>query len=130
MFTITFSKYNYEQIRKYSINKQYVFNRYADRLNVHHFIRERFYRQKNVYQKNSQNRNDRSRINVTTKLKISKNKSNDQDYTKHKQFDANKKHHEYKSFEKKRQDQQKVYDKNEKTNIVTKNTKNSNQKFI
>ena len=43
MFTITF-QYDYKQIKKYSINKQYYLNKYVDRVNVSYFMHERFYK--------------------------------------------------------------------------------------
>lgn len=67
-----------------------------------------FYRQNNAYQNNSQNRNDRSRIDITIKIKISKKKSNEKEYSK------DKKRQENRSFENKRQRQHKAYDKNKK----------------
>ena len=69
-------RYDYEQFKKFSINKQ-------NRQNVvrFHLNNRSFFKQNNVYQENSQNQNkQRSRIKITVKINNTKEKSNDREF--------------------------------------------------
>ena len=79
-------RYDYEQFRKFSINKQ-------NRQNVVHFYQNNrfFSKQNNVYQENSQNQNEqRLRIKIIVKINNTKEKSNDREIFYKKLIDTNK----------------------------------------